>query len=121
PRALLRADCIVVGIDRPRPIAGSHEVACASGLVRREAPMVAERFQIAQSLRVRTGGALERAAGPLVQIGPTREQEILIDGLMHERMREPVVTAVMSDLLNEVGLGEARERGLGGFAANRNG
>ena len=68
-RALVVADRIVVGVDRARPVAGGHQVARALGLVGGEAPVVAERLQIAQSLRVRAGGALERAAGPLVQLG----------------------------------------------------
>ena len=78
--------------------------------------MVAERFQIAQSLRVRAGGALERAAGPLVQLGPAGQQEILVDHLVHERVREPVAAALAAapDLLDQIGLDEAVERGLGG-------
>ena len=80
--------------------------------------MVAERLQIAQSLRVRAGGALERAAGPLVQLGPARKQEILVHHLVHERVREPVAVALAAvpDLLDQIGLDEAVERGLGGLS-----
>ena len=39
---------------------------------------------------MRSGGALERAAGPLVQLGPAGQEEILVHHLVHERVREPV-------------------------------
>ena len=55
---------------------------------------MAERFQIAQPLRLWAGGALERAAGPLVQLGPAGKQQVLVHHLVHERVREPVAVAL---------------------------
>ena len=97
-RALIVADRVVVGVDRARPVAGGHQIARALGLVGRKAPVVAERFQIAQSLRAGAAGALERAAGPLVQLGPAGEQKILVRHLVHERVREPVAIGVVAML-----------------------
>src|SRR5207245_11116520 len=78
-RGLVVPDRIVVGIESARPIAGGQEIARAPRLVRAEAPMVAEGFEIAQTLGMRTGDPLERAPRRLVQLGATREEEILID------------------------------------------
>jgi hypothetical protein len=59
--ALVVADRVVVGIDAARPVAGREQVACALGLVGREAPVMAERFEIAQPLRSSPGRVRSRA------------------------------------------------------------
>ena len=74
---------------------------------------MAERFQIAQPLGARADGALERAAGALVQLGAAREQEVLVDDLVHERVREAVAVALAAGArraLDQIGLDEAVER-----------
>ena len=51
---------------------------------------MAERLEIAQPRRVRTDGALERAAGALVQLAAPGQQQVLVDHFVHKRVREPV-------------------------------
>src|SRR5207249_3765484 len=83
------ADRVVVRVDRARPIAGGEQVAGALELVRAQAPMAAEGFEIAQALGMETDLALERVTRPLVDLGPTGQQEVLIHHLVHERVHEP--------------------------------
>ena len=51
--------------------------------------MAAEGFEIAQALGMETDLALERVTRPLVDLGPTGQQEVLIHHLVHERVHEP--------------------------------
>src|SRR5215510_10419576 len=79
--ALVVTNRVVVRVDRARPVAGSQQVASALGPVRAEAPVVAEGLQIGEPLGPRAGGALERPSHPLVQLGPARQEEILVHDL----------------------------------------
>src|SRR5688572_8104535 len=105
------ADGIIVGVDRPRPVARGNDIACAFGLVGSEAPVVAERFQIAQPLRMCTGKKLKRTAGPLVKLGPARQQDSLVNHLVHESVREPIAIALasLSGQLDQIGSDQAVE------------
>ena len=113
-RALVVADRVVVRIDCARPVAGGQQIAGALGLVRAVAPVVPEGFEVGQSLRVRAGGALERPPHPLVELGPAGQQEVLVDHLVHERVREPIPVsrALVPDHLDEIGLDEPIDRRL---------
>ena len=85
--------------------------------------MVTEGFQVAQPLGVRADGALERPSHPLVELGPARQQEILVDHLVHQRVREPIAASLapVPDCLDEIGLDEPVERRLEGPGLGRNG
>ena len=116
-RALVVTDRVVVGVNRTRPVAGRQQIAGSAWLIGAEAPVVAERFEVAEPLGVRAGGTLQRAASLLVQLGAARQQEILIDHLVHEGMSEAVSRSIASGSgrLDQIGLdqGTERERGSG--------
>src|SRR5204863_7896835 len=73
-RAVVVADRVVVGVHRARPVAGGDQVARSTKLVRAEAPVVTEGFEIAQPLGPRAGRLLERAPDSFVELGPTGQQ-----------------------------------------------
>ena len=64
---------------------------------------------------MRAGDALERAPGRLVQLGAAREQEVLVDDLVHERVGEAIARALAAGpgRLDQIGLDEALERRRG--------
>ena len=74
--------------------------------------MVTEGFEVAQPFGTQTSNALELPSHPFVEFGPPRQQEVLVDHLMHERVREPIVASLALSLesLDEIGLDESVER-----------
>src|SRR5262249_33119528 len=93
-RALVVADRLLVGVDRPRPVAGGQEITRPARLVGAKAPVAAERLEIAEPFGVRAGQSLQRASGRLVQLGAARQQEVLVDHLVGERVVEAISGAV---------------------------
>src|SRR5262249_58960500 len=77
--ALVMADGIIVRVHRARSVSGSHEVARAFGLIGGKAPVMAQRFEIAQPRRLRAGDAFEGAARPLMQLASAGKEEVLVD------------------------------------------
>ena len=72
---------------------------------------MAERLEIAQTLRLWPDGQLERAAGPLVQLRAAGEQEVLVHHLVQQRVREAIAVALAAAacVLDQVGLDQALE------------
>ena len=89
-RLLIEADRIVVGVDRACAIAGCPEIKGALGLVRAEAEMVAEHHGILKPLRTIAAELFEGCADAAMHVGPALQQEILIDHVVQQRLREPI-------------------------------
>src|SRR5262249_58888106 len=93
--SLVAPNRVVVRVDRAGPVAGRDQVARPTRSVGAEAPVMAERREVAQPVRTRAGGALERPGRALVKLGPSRQQEVLVDDLVNERVREPVPASIV--------------------------
>ena len=74
--AIVMANGIIIGIHSARPVSGRHQIAGAFGLIRSQAPVMPQRFEIAQSRRVGTDTALKRPRRPLMQLTPAREEQV---------------------------------------------
>ena len=77
---------------------------------------MAERREVAQPVRTRAGGALERPGRALVKLAPSRQQKVLVDDLVNERVREPVPASIVPLALSpdQIPLDERTERLLEG-------
>ena len=85
--------------------------------------MVTEGFEIAQPLGPRAGRLLERAPDSFVELGPPGQQEVLIDDLVNEPVREAISSSLgpLTEGLDEIGLGEPRELRVDGARLGRDG
>ena len=107
-------DRIFISIDRPRPIAGQQKIARTPCLVRAQTPVVSKGFEVAEPLGMRTHDAFNLACHEPVQLGTTRQKQILISHFVYERVSEPVdaVLARAAERLDKVGFNQPMEPGL---------
>src|SRR5262245_49972516 len=56
--------------------------------------MMTQCLQIAEPLRVRSRNVFKRAAHALVQLGPARDEEVLVYGLVHECVRKAIAAGL---------------------------
>jgi hypothetical protein len=112
-RARIVAHRIVIGINRASPVSGGDQICRAPPFVGSEAPVMSERFKLAQPRLPCMSGALESPGGSLVQLAAAGQQYILVNRLVHESVAEPVASAVAAtpDHLEELRLAETVERG----------
>lgn len=82
---------IVVGVDRPRAVAGGDEIARALRPVGAQTEVKREGFDLLQPLGFAARERLQRLARLLVELHAATDEQVLVHRLLHERVHEPVL------------------------------
>lgn len=112
------AERILVRIGSARLVAGDGQQPGPSALVRAEGEVVRERDQILAPFRGRPPSDLERLGDAAVQFRAPLDEQVLIDHVVEQRLRES--EARSRRLVDELGVAQQIERGrkLGGPAGD---